>query len=304
MGIRRSNLGLAYAIGSMFTWGMVPVLGHLFTRSIDPLLFGGLTAVIGGLPFVAVLASRNRLRDLASPRFAPAFAGITILGVASTALLFYGTTLTSGVNTGLLLQIEPLYSVVIAALLLGEAVHAPALLATLFMMAGAAFVIYRGSEGLNRGDLLIAFTPCLQQLSHVITKKIILKVPDKNAIPAVRLLVAGIVLTGIAVSVHPDSVGQLAVPANWLALLLFGLVFRSLDFFLWYESLERIPLSRASATIPVSVAVSFAGSMLLLGEKILLRHLAGLALILTGLVWLSAIHLRGQDRVVSEEPVL
>jgi drug/metabolite transporter (DMT)-like permease len=300
---RRQTAGFAFALGSMLTWGLVPVFAHRLTAEMDPLLFGGLSTLAGAAPFILRLAWKGALGGVFSERFRHQLGGIALFGIISTLLLFRGTSLTTGLNTGLLLQLEPFYSALLAALLLGEALRASQFLATLVMFAGAAFVIFRGRSGLNLGDLMIAATPCFQQLSHVITKKIIHKVPDKNVIPAARLLYTGIGVTLIAVVRSPGVLQQLADPRNVLAILLFGLVLRALDFFLWYQALERISLSRASATIPLSVAVSFAGSMLILGESVQLRHVVGLALILSGLLWLSFVHLKDESDVLTEDPI-
>jgi drug/metabolite transporter (DMT)-like permease len=288
---RERTLGLVFAASGMITWGLVPVFAHRFANQMDPLLFGGLSSVVGAAPLVGYLARLAEQRDLGIRRFARPLAGIALLGMWATLLLFYGTTLTSGINTGLLLQLEPVYSVAVSALWLGEAIPTSQLGATAVMVAGAAAVLFRGPSSFNLGDAFIAASPLFTQLSHVISKKIIREVSDASLIPAARLLFGGVGLTGIALAVHPESVRQLLILGNLVSIAAFGLIFRSLDLFLWYEALRRIPLSRASAVLPLSVAVSFLGALAILGEKVRTSQLVGLALILAGMAWLSSLHL-------------
>ena len=299
---RKRTAGFAFAVSGMVTYGLLPVFAHRFVRDMDPLLCGGVATLIGGLPLAGLLRARGTHGDLIGRRFFKPLLGIGLLGVCSTFCFFLGTKLTSGVNTGLLLQLEPFYSVLVSAVFLGETIGLAPALSTLVMAAGAAVIVFNKAEGLNSGDLLILVTPLFQQLSHVVTKKIIGKVADTTVIPAARLLYSGAIMTVVALIAQPSSAAQLASPRTWAVLIAFGLFFRALDCYLWYQAIERISLSRASATIPLSVAVSFAGSVLILHEPVRARHFLGLALILTGVVWLSAIHLREPEAAPSDEP--
>jgi drug/metabolite transporter (DMT)-like permease len=140
----------------------------------------------------------------------------------------------------------------------------------------------------NAAKLLIAAAPFFHQLSHVVTKKRLLgRVSETAVIPAARLLYSGLLLAALAAAAHPHAAsGMLSLKALG-AVVLFGFVFRGLDCWLWYEAIARIPLARASALIPLSVAVSFFGAVLLLGERPPARSLAGLALIFASAAWFS-----------------
>ena len=265
----------------MATYGLMPVLGHHFALSFDPLLFGGLGTVAGSLPLFWAMKKAGRA-DVFSRRFAVPFAAIAAINGTATGLLFFGTRMTSGIHTGLLLQLEPLYSILLSVLLLGETVGWGEGLATALMMLGAGVVLYHPGAQWNKGELLIAAAPFFHQLSHVVTKKRLLgRVCETAVIPAARLLYSGLLLCAAA--------SATAGPGSWTGFLswkalaavaLFGFVFRGLDCWLWYEAIARVDLARASALIPLSVAVSFFGAVVLLGERPDGRQLAGLLLIL------------------------
>jgi drug/metabolite transporter (DMT)-like permease len=287
----------------MVTYGMVPVLGHKWSASMDPLLFGGLASIAGAFPLLAGLGASNHHGDLLKIRFFPYFLGLAIFNTLATAFFFLGTARTTGMNTGLLLQLEPFYSMILGALFLGEAFELSQGGAVALMVAGAALIVYRGASAFNAGDLLILAVPLFQQLSHVVTKQILHKLSAPTVIPAVRLLLSGVVISVFAATRNPSALQALSSPSVWLSVLVFGLIFRGLDCYLWYEAIARIPLVRASALIPVSAAISFAGAMLILGEPAEPRHYKGIGLILAGLLWLSWLQLRERSKVLDAEPI-
>lgn len=62
---------------------------------------------------------------------------VALFTAAGQAFLFIGTKLTSGVNTGLLLQVEPIYSLLLGVIFLGETMGGGQIGATLIMVIGA-----------------------------------------------------------------------------------------------------------------------------------------------------------------------
>ncbi|MBI3299216.1 MAG: DMT family transporter [Elusimicrobia bacterium] len=298
----RESTGLLLSMAGMVTYGLVPVFSHHFSMTMDPLLFAGVGTWVGSLPFLVQLTVRGSLGELLIPAYRVPFAAIGFFGIVSTLLLFIGTSLTSGLNTGLLLQVEPFYSVLIAAAFLGERTTLAEAAATLLMILGAAGIVYRGGEGLNVGDFLILLAPLFQQASHVFTKRIISKLPVVGIIPAVRFFWTGVGVTAIAVARNPAVLEQLASPKAWVGILLFGLVLRALDAWFWYAAIARISLAKASAVIPLSVAVSFLGSILFLRETVERRQVLGLTLIFGGLLWFSWLHWRRVDTEQAHEP--
>jgi drug/metabolite transporter (DMT)-like permease len=287
----------------MVTYGMVPVLGHKWSAAMDPLLFGGLASLAGAAPLLLGLRASGHHRDLLAPRHFPFFLGLALFNTLATAFFFLGTARTTGMNTGLLLQLEPFYSMILGALFLGEAFELHQGGAVALMVAGAALIVYRGAAALNAGDLLILAVPLFQQLSHVVTKQILHKLSAPTVIPAVRLLLSGVLISIFAAARNPGALEALASPSVWLSILVFGLIFRGLDCYLWYEAISRIPLVRASALIPVSAAISFAGARLILGEPAEPRHYKGMLLILAGLCLLSWLQIREKEAVLEGEPL-
>lgn len=292
MKVTDEHKGYLFVLLDMITFGLLPVFAHYFVATIDPLLFGGLATFMGSLPLILLLKFQHKEKDVFSSEFRQPLMIIASLTTIASILFFLGTKMTTGINTSLLMQLEPFYGTVLAAIFLGEVISRLQVLATTTMVTGAVIVVWQGMAGLNLGDLFISIMPLFFQISHLTAKKIIDKVSDANVIPCARLLYSGIFLSVIAILLNPRTLTQLLILNNLLAIVFFGLIFRSLDFILWYQGIKRVPLSKASSLLPLSVAISFFGSVLILGETATTNQFLGLALIFTGLVLLSYVYLK------------
>lgn len=284
--------GFSFAILDMVTYGLLPVFSNYFIKTIDPLLFGGLTTLIGSSPFLLKLIMKHHEKDLYSQKFIKPLLGIAALATIGSFFFFVGTKYTTGINTGLLIQLEPFYAIVLSAIFLGEVIKRNQAMATLTMVLGAVVLVYKGINNLNIGDLFIVFAPMFFQASHMIAKKIMDKVSDTDVIPAARLLYSGLLLTILALIVRPSSFQQLFSWQNIVSIVIFAFIFRALDFYLWYQAIKRISVSKAAAVIPLAAAVSFIGSVFFLKEIPNAKQYLGLFLIMGGLIWFSIIHLK------------
>ncbi|NTU72700.1 DMT family transporter [Candidatus Roizmanbacteria bacterium] len=287
----KRTTGFVFAILDMITYGLLPVVSHYFVATIDPLVFSGAATLIGSLPLLVWQYRKKTIHQLYSRTYFPNLMGLAMLTTVASICYFFGTRLTSGLNTGLLTQMEPLYALAIGIFILHEAVGIHQILAVLLMMVGAIVIVYKGATGLNIGDILILSSPLASQLSHLFAKRVYAEKADTNVVPLARMLYSGILLLVIAAAINPTSLFQLFSLKTLIIVTTFGLIFRFLDLLLWYQAIARISISKASSVIPLAVAVSLIGSLVFLKETVSSHQLIGLFFILGGLLWLSKIHL-------------
>lgn len=292
MKTKSETIGYLFAVANMVTYGLLPVVAHYFVSSINPLLFGGITALIGSLPLLGYIHNKNYDKELFSHKNINLLLAIGILEILGTFTFYVGTKYTSGINTGLLLQLEPFYGIILAILFLGEVVSLNHILATLIMVIGAIIVVFKGFANINIGDILIFVTPVWYQISNTISKPLLKRVSDPMILPTAKLIITGIFLTIIIPVVYPSSLQGLFTLRNIFWLIIYGIIFRTLDQVTWYQAIKRIPLSKASSIIPLSVAISFFGSVIFLHETPVFRQYLGLILIAGGLIWFSFLHLQ------------
>lgn len=293
---RSETTGYLFAIANMVTYGLLPVVAHYFVSSINPLLFGGITALVGSLPLLGYIHKKQFSGELFSHRNTKLLLIIGLLEIFGTFTFYVGTKYTSGINTGLLLQLEPFYGIILAVLFLGEVVSINHILATFIMVIGAIVVVFKGFANINIGDILIFVTPIWYQISNTISKPLLKKVSDPMILPTAKLLITGIFLTIIIPLLDPSSLRGLFTLHNIFWLLLYGIIFRTLDQVTWFLAIKHIPLSKASSIIPLSVAISFFGSIIFLHETPVFRQYLGLILIAGGLIWFSVLHLRSNRK--------
>jgi len=287
--------GLLFGLANMLLYGIFPIVTHALATRIDPFLFAGLASLFGALPLYLLLKRAAHHKEIFAAALINRLLAIALLSAVATFLLFKGTQLTSGINTGLLVQIEPIYALFLAAIFLQEKVGTRHKIATIIMVIGAVAVVFRGDYHVNAGDLLILAAPLFFQGSHVISAKLLPQVSTATVIPCARLLYGGVVMSLVALLINPQSLSVLSDGSVWLAVILYGFIFRALDLYLWYQALKRLPLSVLSAMLPLAVAISFSGSVLFLGEQPSAEQFVGLALILSGLTLLASCHRVGAD---------
>jgi drug/metabolite transporter (DMT)-like permease len=267
----------------MTLWGMYPIFTHRLVLSIDPLFLVSISALIASIPFITQLIIKKEFGQLFLPKVLKTLFPVALFSATGQAFLFVGTKLTSGVNTGLLLQMEPIYSLILGAIFLGEMIGNGQIGATLIMVIGAMTIVYKGGVNPNLGDLLILLTPFMYQISHAIAKKLLNKDADISLILAGRQLYGGLMLLAFAFIMN-KSIIKLFNVNNIVSASFLGL-FLSVVALIWYTSIKRIPVSVASSFLPLTALVSLLGSAFFLKETISLQQYIGFFFIVGGMLW-------------------
>ena len=268
----------------MVLWGMYPILTHKIVLGLDPLFLVSVSMLIASVPFIIQLILKKEYKQLFSQRILKTLIPVALFTAAGQAFLFAGTKLTSGVNTGLLLQVEPVYSLILGAIFLGEMIGGGQIGATLVMVIGAMAIVYK-KEGMNInfGDLLILLSPLMFQISHAIAKKLLNKGIKISLILAGRHLYGGVMLI-IFSFITNTSIINLFNFNNLKTASYLGL-YLSLLAFLWYSSIKKIPVSVASSFLPLTALVSLLGSVFFLKETISIQQYIGFFFIVGGIIW-------------------
>lgn len=291
------RVGLALMGVVVLVYGLLPVFTRGLVTGADPIFVAAVANLVGSAPFWLWLGAKGQLAEAVAPHSLPRLLLIAFFATTVSSLCFFlGTAQTSAANASLLIQSEPVYSIALSAIFLGEAVSARHLGATALLLAGAAAVLFQDGLQLQAGDALVALTPLWYQVGHLIAKKMMPGLKTRMVIPAMRMGVGGALLMIIALVRDPGVAQLLLDPGLMARLALFGLAVVGLEKLAWYEALARIDLGKASALLVPSVAVGVVGAWLLLDEPLSLAQLAGLMLMLAGLGWLATLQLNTAGR--------
>jgi drug/metabolite transporter (DMT)-like permease len=135
--------GGAMALASALAFGATTPLVQRFGRGVGPLTTAGLlyagAAVLASLPRRRAAEASLRARD------APRLAVVSLLGaVVAPVLLAWGLQRTSGVTASLLLNLEALFTVLLARALWAEPIGSRVAAALAAMIAGGALLVAGG----------------------------------------------------------------------------------------------------------------------------------------------------------------
>jgi len=286
--------GIILVIVTIFIAGTLPVITKYGTGLMNPLLFATLSSLIAGIFLLLLAIIQGKWRLLGEKRYFPFWLLIGFFGTTLSNICFFvGVTLTSGINSSILLQVEPLYALLIGYLFLKEKITFKQIFFTLIIIWGTLVVIlYREEFKINWGDLLVLLTPLCWQIAHFFSKKLLTtsKEITPQLIATARTFFGGIFLLILNILVGFRMEGGLAaIKEIWWLLLFQGIIGFALQHTLWYKVLQKLNLSKAVALISAYPAFSILLARLILKEVPDFYQLLGFGIIVLGIFGLSSV---------------
>lgn len=275
--------GFGFALAEILAVGLVPAFSKFAVSRVDPLLYSAAAVLVAAIVSLLFVAGRGELSRMFRPSLLPWLIPIALLGTtATTLLLFIGARLTDGVSTALLLQTEPVFSLVLVWLIWRRGASPRHLVGTAFVLMGIVLVLYDGSLHIGLGGFLILLAPLGWQISHVLALRVMPEI-GPYALTAARYVYGGIGLIAVYLIFGHTSVASLGGTGAAMAGF-HGIVLFFLGTLFWYETIRRIPLERATAIItPCEPIISLLLVWVLLGGLPNAWQTAGFALLVPGM---------------------
>ena len=288
------KLGLLFAALCAANGAFVPAISKLATDQADPIFVAAASSLFAALAAAAVLALRGELRALFDARH---LGSLLLLGALGTGLAFVcffeGVSRTSAIETALCLQIEPLYSLLIARAFLGHPLSLRRVGGVALLLTGIGFAVglegFRGSPGV----LLLLATPLCWQVSHLLVLKRLPGLSPPLLTGARYVFGSAILCLYWALRAGPATIPAPAALAPLAPVLVIqGLVSFYFGTSVWYAAIARLDLARTTAIVVPSIPIlSLAASFLLLGEIATLREWKGMLLCVGGVsIFVTAPH--------------
>jgi O-acetylserine/cysteine efflux transporter len=292
----RRHVVLAVTIA--LVWGVNFVVIDEGLKVFPPLLFVALRYTIVAFPAI-IFVGRPRVHA----RYVVAVG--TFSGALQFGLLF--VSLSAGLPPGLaslVIQLQVVFTIAIAAAVLGERPHRRQLLGALVALGGVAVIAAtRTSVALPLGALVLCIGGAASWgIGNVITR--VARPPDAVAflvwislVPPLPLLLLSLALEG------PRRIGHAATSLTVsavLSLLFVGLVATGFAYGSWTYLLRRYP---ASSVAPFALIVPVAGvasAALFVHETPSAGEIAGAALVIAGLAMVTRSVRRGDRSSVAE----
>src|SRR5258708_2478621 len=171
---RAFQVGVTLCIINTIIGAAQPVVTRWGAVHLDPLLFCTGAVVFATICTVPLLYFSGELRLIVDTRYRARLLVMSMTGTVMTSLtLTYGLTRLGAVAAVLLLQSEPVYSLALSTIFVGERPSARQLLATLIVLVGIGSVFGAGDSFSPRWAVALVFvTPLFWQASHLMGLKL------------------------------------------------------------------------------------------------------------------------------------
>ena len=261
------NAGIAYALLGAALFGASTPIAKLLVGEIEPVMLAGLLYAGSGLGLGLWLAARALISPSDErPRFAAGdykwLAGAVISGgVVGPALLMLALTATSASAASLLLNLEAVFTALLAWFVFRENFDRRLLLGMSLIVCGGVILGWQPGEMATSWPALAVAGACLGwALDHNITRKI--SAGDPVKIAGVKGLAAGTVNLCVAATFGA------ALPASELAAAaaLVGLLGYGVSLALFVVALRLLGTARTGAYFSTAPFIGAAASFALLGE--------------------------------------
>jgi drug/metabolite transporter (DMT)-like permease len=285
---RAFRIGVALCITNTFIGAAQPPITRWGAVHLDPLLFCTGAVVFATACIVPLLHRRGELRLLFDARYRVWLFAMSMAGTVMTSLtLTYGLTRISAVAGVLLLQTEPIYSILLAPIFVKERPSTRQLIATATILLGIGSVF--GAGGAFRplwAAALVFITPLFWQTSHVLGLRVMPPL-SPFTITGGRFIYAAVVLSALLLATRPEALLQLADARALAVTMATGFFVYFLSALTWYGAINRLSLAWTTAlVVPAVPLLSIALSVLFLGERATVREVIGVLIAITGVLTL------------------
>jgi drug/metabolite transporter (DMT)-like permease len=277
-------------LAAVVLWGLSFVATKIVLREISPIALITIRFFMGTLLLWAILFLRGGTQRIPWTEWRwlilMGFIGIFV----HQMLQAHGLKLTSAVNTGWLIGLTPIWSAILAAIMLKERFGTQKILGLLLGFVGALLVISKGQISAStlalpstKGDLLILLSTFNWSLYSVLGHPTLKRLGPLRATAGAMLAGWLMLLPFFVAGKAWRELAQLT-SAGWLAIAFLGIGCSGLGYLFWYGGLERIDASAVASFLYVEPLVTFAAAVALLGEQFGPLTVIGGVILLTGVV--------------------
>src|SRR5271156_333601 len=283
---RAFQVGLTLCIINTIIGAGQPVITRWGAVHLDPLLFCTGAVVFATLCTIPVLQFTGELRLIFDPRYRGRLFMVAITGSVMTSLtLTYGLPRIGAVAGVLLLQTEPVYSLVLSTIFVGERPSMRQMLATATVLVGIGSVFAGGGSFSPLWATAIIFTtPLFWQASHVMGLKLMPPLTP-TSMTGGRFFYASIVMSAMLIVVRRDSIVQLTEPTSLGVIVVTGFFIYFLSGLTWYGAINRLSLAWTTALVVPGIPIlSILFAVMFLGERATTREVVGILISVSGVL--------------------
>jgi drug/metabolite transporter (DMT)-like permease len=283
---RAFQVGVTLCIINTIIGAGQPVITRWGAVHLDPLLFCTGAVVFATLCTITLLYFTGELRLIVDRRYRGRLFWLSMAGTVMTSLtLTYGLTSIGAVAGVLLLQTEPVYSLVLSTVFVGERPSARQMIATATILVGIGSVFAGGGSFSPLWAAALVFTtPLFWQTSHVMGLKLMPPLTP-TSVTAGRFFYASLVLTTMLLLFRRHSLVQLADPTSLGVVMVTGFFVYFMSGLTWYGAINRLSLAWTTALVVPGIPIlSILFAVMFLGERATTREVVGILISVSGVL--------------------
>lgn len=269
-------------------WSSNFVIGRAVINEVSPAAMNFLRWAIALLVLVPITAGDLQAHRAVLLRHWRLVAVLGFTGIAAFQTLVYvALTMTTALNTTLLLSLAPLAIAALSWAALGERMTRTQLLGLLVSLGGAAILVMHGelatlvTLGFNAGDLCMLAAICIWAVYSVLLRRRPADVPPL-ALHTASVLAGTLCMLPLFGWQLTHGAGLPSGSRAWAAIGFVAIFSSALAHALWVHSVARIGANRAGSFIHLMPLFGAALAILFLGERLETYHAAGALLVLAG----------------------
>lgn len=280
------QIGFAMAVANTLIGATQPVLTRYAAIRLDPILFCAAVTTIATMSALPILHRRGELAMLFDRRYVPWLFAMSMAGTVMTSLmLIYGMRHIDAIAAVILLETEPVYSLILSVVIVGERPSPRQLLATATILAGIGSVFWAGNAFAPIfAAMLLFMTPLFWQTSHVLGLRVMPPLSPLS-IAGARFMFAACVFIPMFLIHSSASLAQLRDPHLLIVTGAIGFFVYFLSALTWYGAISRLSLSWTTAlVVPGVPLISMLFAMAFLGEHPTSREIVGVVIAIGGVL--------------------
>lgn len=273
----------------MLIWGINLSAIKVLVESFLPITITSLRIFAAGLIVFVILGFTKMVRLPRKKEWYYVSGGAVFSVVLHHYFLAAGLAMTSATNTGLILGMGPVLTVIFATIILKRKPSRLQFTGFIFGFLGVSFTVLAGSGGLNSintGDFYILLAIIAQALSFIVIKQAA-ETMDPRLLTGYMLVIGSVVLFSISLWVEPSGIASLSnINLNLLLVFLFSsIIATGVGHMAYNYAISQLGPAETSVFLNLNTFFSLLGAGLFLNETVLFSHFIGLIFIVAGVIF-------------------
>lgn len=245
-----SQLGWLGMFFAVFCWGLSFPLLKIALEEVEPITLATIRYTIGLIPLIIFLIGRRGWVSIIRPLKNDFFfflclglVGITLPNIFQN----YGMTMTSAHISSIIQASGPIFTIILAVLILKEPLGTNKVLGTVIALSGALLLITGGGMSLEDsmflGNFLVLMSAVSYAASSILSKKILEKY-DPLSVATLGMFLGTIILAVFSFLESPQEKVPSISLYYWYIIIILALFPGALALLVWYWILRTSELSR------------------------------------------------------------